>query len=116
MNMVVEAPLASNPPRRWVPTEQRTKSRHDPKNKPVAQPEVEVDVEPAKVSKAAKPKTTVAKPGHSYAQIGTKKTSEAELRKSMLMLPSKDFVTPKPKLCLIKKLKRKRKLKRKLLC
>src|SRR3954466_5117471 len=77
--MVVEAPLASKPPRRLVPTKQRTKSRHDPKNKHVAQPEV--DAEPAKVSKASKPKTTVAKPGQSYAQVGTKKMFAAELHK-----------------------------------
>src|SRR4051812_657527 len=38
-DMVVEAPLASNPPRRVVPSEQRTKARHGPKNKSAAQPE-----------------------------------------------------------------------------
>ena len=64
-DMVVESPLAIKPPCRLVPTKQRTKSRHDPKNKPVKQPEA--DVEPAKVSKNSKSRTTVAKPGQSYA-------------------------------------------------
>src|SRR3954468_1938197 len=78
--MVVEAPLAPKPPRRLVPQEQRTKLRHDPSLKPAAQPEAVA--EPAKVSKANKPKTTMAKPGQSYAQVGTKKTSEADFLKS----------------------------------
>ena len=74
--MVVEAPLASKPPCREVPAEQRTKARHDPKHKSTAQPEAVADL--AKVSKANKPKTTIAKPGQSYAQVGTKKSTEAE--------------------------------------
>jgi len=33
------------------------------------------------VSKVIKPKTTVAKPGQSYAQVGTKKPTEAEFHR-----------------------------------
>ena len=73
-DMVVEAPLATKPPRHLVPTKQRTKSRYDPKHKVADVPEAVA--EPAKVSKASKPKTTIAKPGQSYAQVGTKKLSE----------------------------------------
>ena len=77
--MVVEPPLASKPPRQKVPTENRSKSRHDPKKKSTAQPEAVAD--PAKKSKSNKPKTIVAKPGQSYAQVGTKKPSEVEFHR-----------------------------------
>ena len=76
-NLVVEAPLASKPPRRLVPTEQRTKERHDPKQKPAGQPEANAP----ETAKASKLKSTVAKPGQTYAQVGTKKLSEVEMRK-----------------------------------
>ena len=76
-NLVVEVPLASKPPRRLVPAEQRTKERHDTKHKTAGQTEAHA---PDSV-KASKLKSTVAKPGQTYAQVGTKKMSEAELRK-----------------------------------
>src|ERR1041385_2231152 len=73
-NLVVEAPLASKPPRRLDPVEQRTKERHDPKAKPAGQPEAKAPEQ----AKASKMKSSVAKPGQSYAQVGTKKLSKAE--------------------------------------
>src|SRR4051812_20899446 len=58
-NMVVEARLASKPPRRVVPPENRSKSRHDPNNLTEDQPEA--DTPPAKVLMVVKPRTTIAK-------------------------------------------------------
>src|ERR1043165_5093235 len=72
--LVVDAPLASKPP-----PESRSKSRHDPKNFPEAQPKAAAP--PAKLSQAAKPRSTVAKPGQSYAQVGTKKVQDVEFHR-----------------------------------
>ena len=49
------------------------------KRKPSAQPKAVAD--PTKQSKSTKPKATVAKPSQSYAQVGTKKPSEAEFHR-----------------------------------
>src|ERR1041385_7467826 len=55
-NLVVEAPLASKPPRRLVPAEQRTKERHDPKAKPVAEPAAVPEAKAPEQAKTSKPK------------------------------------------------------------
>src|ERR1041385_2776383 len=65
-NLVVEAPLASKPPRRLVPSEQRTKERHDPKAKPAAK----LEAKAPETAKASRLKSSIAKPGQSYAQAG----------------------------------------------
>src|SRR4051812_48084452 len=76
-DLVTDPPLASKPPQKDVATEKRSKAKHDPKaQKPSAQ--LEVVAEPSKQAKASKAKASVAKPGHSYAQVGTKHSTVAD--------------------------------------
>src|SRR3954468_135772 len=79
-DLVTDPPLASKPPQKNDTTEKRSKAKHDPKTqKPSAQ--LEVVAEPSKQAKASKAKATVAKPGHSYAQVGTKYPSVADFHR-----------------------------------
>ena len=72
MNLVIEKPLASQPPAK---TERRSKEKHDPlKLKATKKPAAK---DGAKIANASKPRATVAKPGPSVAQVATRKPTKA---------------------------------------